>query len=130
MICFRISFGGLIKKWLFVNYFLLQRYKTARVDHVDGIPGEGTFLLHQGIQRRVAMTIVHESGMDLMWHGMEEMVIGRVRNSSEWNEPDNEHSILSLNLSSSHYIKQHDDDDRWRLNGSENVLKLNLYRLP
>ena len=47
-----------------------------------------------------------EKGVDLLWQGVEEIVVGRVRCTPEWSEPDNEHSTLSLNLFPAHYIKE------------------------
>ncbi|ESN92627.1 hypothetical protein HELRODRAFT_69796, partial [Helobdella robusta] len=83
-------------------------YKTARVDHPsDGVPGEGTFILHQGIQRRITMTIVQDESDGMIWQGVEEVIVGRVRNSLLWEEPDNEHSTLSLSLFPAHYIKKY-----------------------
>jgi len=82
----------------------------ANVDHSEDLPGTGTFLLHQGIQRRIALTIVHENGPDLIWQDIREMVVGRIRNTSEWKEPDVEHTVLSLNLLPAHYIQQNGDD--------------------
>jgi kinesin family protein 1 len=87
---------------------------VSSVDHSDGSPCQGTFLLHQGIQRRIAVTVVHENGPDLIWRDIRELVVGRVRNTPDWNEPDVEHTVLSLNLFPVHYI-QHPDDERFVL---------------
>ncbi|XP_075881848.1 kinesin-like protein KIF1A isoform X8 [Nelusetta ayraudi] len=51
-------------------------YIPAAVDHRGGMPCHGTFLLHQGLQRRIAVTIVHESGGDLEWRDIRELVVG------------------------------------------------------
>jgi len=81
------------------------------VDHSDGLPGCGTFQLHQGIQRRLAVTLVHDDDPDVVWTDVRELVIGRVRNTPDCQERDVEHTILSLNLLlPSRYIEQPDDD--------------------
>ena len=80
------------------------------VDHSEEMPSTGTFLLHQGIQRRIAVTICHENGPDLIWRDIRELVVGRIRNTPEWNEPDGENNVLSLGLFPAHYIQQPGDD--------------------
>ena len=81
------------------------------VEHRDDMPGMGTYLLHQGIQRRLGITIVHESGPELIWRDVKELVVGRIRQTAEWREPDGEHTVLSLSLLPAHYM-QHNGDDR------------------
>uniref|UniRef100_A0A8C5FBH6 Kinesin family member 1Aa n=1 Tax=Gadus morhua TaxID=8049 RepID=A0A8C5FBH6_GADMO len=51
-------------------------YIPAAVDHRGGMPCHGTYLLHQGLQRRVTVTIVHESGGDIEWKDVRELVVG------------------------------------------------------
>ncbi len=48
------------------------------VDHSDEMPCSGKFLLHQGVQRRIAITLCHESGSDLIWKDVKEVVIGKI----------------------------------------------------
>ena len=91
-------------------YIITYRYVAATVDHSEDLPCTGTFLLHQGIQRRIAITIVHENGPDLIWRDVRELVVGRIRHTPEWNEPDGEHTVLSLNLFPAHYIQRRGDD--------------------
>ncbi|CAG07659.1 unnamed protein product [Tetraodon nigroviridis] len=50
-------------------------YIPAVVDHRGGMPCHGTFLLHQGIQRRITVTIAHEAGNDFEWKEVKELVI-------------------------------------------------------
>uniref|UniRef100_A0A672N198 plus-end-directed kinesin ATPase n=1 Tax=Sinocyclocheilus grahami TaxID=75366 RepID=A0A672N198_SINGR len=50
-------------------------YIPAVVDHRGGMPCHGTFLLHQGIQRRITVTIAHETGNDIEWKEVKELVI-------------------------------------------------------
>ncbi|XP_071491497.1 kinesin-like protein KIF1A [Diadema antillarum] len=73
-------------------------YLSAYVDHSEDLPCSGVFLLHQGIQRRIAITIVHEATEELLWKDVRELVVGRIRTTLEVTEPDNELSVLSLNL--------------------------------
>jgi kinesin family protein 1 len=47
----------------------------------DAAPTSGTFLLHQGIQRRIAATIVHEDGNAVDIRQVHMMTIGNVRNT-------------------------------------------------
>jgi kinesin family protein 1 len=74
------------------------------------MPCTGTYLLHQGIQRRLAITIVHENGPDLIWRDVKELVVGRIRNTPDYHDMDSENSVLSLNLLPAHYIQQPNDD--------------------
>jgi len=46
------------------------------VDHSDDLPCRGLFLLHQGIQRRIRITIVHEHAPELRWKDVRELVVG------------------------------------------------------
>jgi hypothetical protein len=51
-------------------------YVPAVVDHSDDLPCRGLFLLHQGIQRRIRVTIVHEHAPELRWKDVRELVVG------------------------------------------------------
>ncbi|KAK6037473.1 hypothetical protein COOONC_25025 [Cooperia oncophora] len=59
-------------------------YVPAVVDHAQGLPTHGIFLLHQGIQRRIKITICHERG-EVKWKDCQELVVGRIRSGPEWN---------------------------------------------
>ncbi|XP_058635709.1 kinesin-like protein KIF1A isoform X20 [Onychostoma macrolepis] len=85
-------------------------YIPAVVDHRIGMPCHGTFMLHQGIQRRVTVTIVHESGQDIEWKEVRELVVGRIRNAPEADETIIDPNILSLNILSAGYIRPTQDD--------------------
>uniref|UniRef100_A0A8C6M3W6 plus-end-directed kinesin ATPase n=1 Tax=Nothobranchius furzeri TaxID=105023 RepID=A0A8C6M3W6_NOTFU len=90
-------------------------YIPAVVDHRGGMPCHGTFLLHQGIQRRIRVTIAHEAGNDIEWKEVKELVIGRIRNTPEADETIIDPNILSLNILSSGYIwPKHDDKTFYR----------------
>uniref|UniRef100_A0A3Q2CT70 Uncharacterized protein n=1 Tax=Cyprinodon variegatus TaxID=28743 RepID=A0A3Q2CT70_CYPVA len=85
-------------------------YIPAVVDHRGGLPCQGTFLLHQGLQRRIAITIVHESAGDIEWNDVRELVVGRLRNTQEADETIIDPNILSLNILSAGYVKPLQDD--------------------
>ncbi|XP_026495906.2 kinesin-like protein unc-104 isoform X16 [Vanessa tameamea] len=76
-------------------------YVPAVVEHSDELPCRGLFLLHQGIQRRIRITILHEPSSDLQWTDVRELVVGRIRNTPEPNDDSNdgdEDGALSLGL--------------------------------
>ncbi|XP_028300554.1 kinesin-like protein KIF1A isoform X3 [Gouania willdenowi] len=85
-------------------------YIPTAVDHRGGMPCHGTFLLHQGLQRRITLTIVHEPGGDLEWKEVRELVVGRLRNSLEADEGILDPNILSLNILSAGYVRPLHDD--------------------
>ncbi|XP_059198092.1 kinesin-like protein KIF1A isoform X8 [Centropristis striata] len=85
-------------------------YIPAVVDHRGGMPCHGTFLLHQGLQRRITVTIVHESGGDMEWKDIRELVVGRLRNTPEADETIIDPNILSLNILSAGYVRPMQDD--------------------
>ncbi|XP_041119619.1 kinesin-like protein KIF1A isoform X22 [Polyodon spathula] len=85
-------------------------YIPAVVDHRGGMPCHGTFMLHQGIQRRITVTIVHETGGDIEWKEVRELVVGRLRNTPEADETIIDPNILSLNILSVGYIQPSQDD--------------------
>ncbi|XP_037324681.1 kinesin-like protein KIF1A isoform X25 [Pungitius pungitius] len=85
-------------------------YIPAVVDHRGGMPCHGTFLLHQGLQRRVTVTIVHESGGDMEWKDIRELVVGRLRNTPEADDTIIDPNILSLNILSAGYVRPMRDD--------------------
>ncbi|XP_063747738.1 kinesin-like protein KIF1A isoform X10 [Eleginops maclovinus] len=85
-------------------------YIPAVVDHRGGMPCHGTYLLHQGLQRRITVTIVHESGGELEWKDIRELVVGRLRNTPEADETIIDPNILSLNILSAGYVRPMRDD--------------------
>lgn len=52
-------------------------YVPAVVEHSDELPCRGLFLLHQGIQRRIRLTIVHEQVPEIKWKDVKELVVGK-----------------------------------------------------
>uniref|UniRef100_A0A8C5L1I2 plus-end-directed kinesin ATPase n=1 Tax=Jaculus jaculus TaxID=51337 RepID=A0A8C5L1I2_JACJA len=85
-------------------------YIPAVVDHRGGMPCMGTFLLHQGIQRRITVTLLHETGSHSRWKEVRELVVGRIRNTPETDESLIDPNILSLNILSSGYVHPAQDD--------------------
>ncbi|XP_078725937.1 kinesin-like protein KIF1B isoform X9 [Lampetra fluviatilis] len=86
-------------------------YIPALVDHSSGIPCHGVYLLHQGIQRRIVVTIIHETESEVQWKEVRELVVGRIRTSPEFEESAaTDPGILSLNILSSQYISPAGDD--------------------
>ncbi|XP_055515623.1 kinesin-like protein KIF1B isoform X3 [Leucoraja erinacea] len=86
-------------------------YIAAVVDHSGGMPCQGTHLLHQGIQRRITVTIVHEKGSELHWKDVRELVVGRIRNKPKVDEAAVD-AVLSLNIISAKHIKSSNDAHR------------------
>lgn len=76
-------------------------YISVLVDHEDETPCKATFLMHQGIQRRIRLTLLHDDDPDVTWKEIRELVVGRVRTEAEISddfEDDYDESILSLSL--------------------------------
>ncbi|XP_044068046.1 kinesin-like protein KIF1B isoform X14 [Siniperca chuatsi] len=86
-------------------------YIPAVVDHSGGLPCHGTYLLHQGIQRRITVTLIHEKGSELHWKDVRELVVGRIRNKAEVNDSAAD-AVLSLNIISAKNIKSSHNANR------------------
>ncbi|XP_061759888.1 kinesin-like protein KIF1B isoform X21 [Nerophis ophidion] len=86
-------------------------YIPAIVDHSGGLPCHGTYLLHQGIQRRITVTLIHEKGSELHWKDVRELVVGRIRNKTEVDDGTAD-AILSLNIISAKNIKSSHNSNR------------------
>ena len=69
------------------------------MDRGDQCPGQGTFLIHQGVQRRLRVTVQCETSASLKWRAVHEVLVGRVRRYQEVpaDALDNR-DVLSLNL--------------------------------
>uniref|UniRef100_A0A8C4NH62 Uncharacterized protein n=1 Tax=Eptatretus burgeri TaxID=7764 RepID=A0A8C4NH62_EPTBU len=85
-------------------------YVPAAVDHSRGVPCHGVFLLHQGIQRRIVITLVHETGSDVNWKDIRELVVGRVRSSVKGTDPPVDPLVVSLSILSAGYSTPRRDD--------------------
>lgn len=93
------------------------QYIPVIVDHDDETPCKGTFLLHQGIQRRIRITIIHDTEPDVHWKEIRELVVGRVRSEAEIPEDfddDQDESILSLSLFHGEHLPLIDDRSVFR----------------
>ncbi|XP_031650084.1 kinesin-like protein KIF1B isoform X2 [Oncorhynchus tshawytscha] len=86
-------------------------YIPAVVDHSGGLPCHGTYLLHQGIQRRITVTLIHEKGSELHWKDVRELVVGRIRNKPEVDDSAAD-AVLSLNIISAKNIKSSHNANR------------------
>ena len=51
-------------------------YIPASVHHTEHQGCMGTFLLQQGIQRRIRITLIYEAGSEIHWLRVNELVIG------------------------------------------------------
>ncbi|KAF8363756.1 unc-104 [Pristionchus pacificus] len=96
------------------------KYTSSIVDHAAPFekagPTDGVFLLHQGMQRRIKMTICHEKG-DVRWTKCQELVIGRVRTTPNFNGPDAD--IVSILPFPGSYLQfAHDDRIVFQFEGS------------
>ncbi|XP_019495288.1 PREDICTED: kinesin-like protein KIF1B isoform X11 [Hipposideros armiger] len=111
------SLGQSVSKYDLLVWFEISEleptgeYIPAVVDHTAGLPCQGTFLLHQGIQRRITVTILHEKGSELHWKDVRELVVGRIRNKAEVDEAAVD-AILSLNIISAKYLKSSHNSSR------------------
>ncbi|XP_028264845.1 kinesin-like protein KIF1B isoform X7 [Parambassis ranga] len=86
-------------------------YIPAVVDHSGGLPCHGTYLLHQGIQRRITVTLIHEKGSELHWKDVRELVVGRIRSKAEVDDSAAD-AVLSLNIISAKNIKSSHNTNR------------------
>ncbi|XP_031319895.1 kinesin-like protein KIF1B isoform X10 [Camelus dromedarius] len=113
----KTSLGQSMSKYDLLVWFEISEleptgeYIPAVVDHTAGLPCQGTFLLHQGIQRRITVTIIHEKGSELHWKDVRELVVGRIRNKAEVDEAAID-AILSLNIISAKYLKSSHNSSR------------------
>ncbi|KAM6173543.1 kinesin-like protein KIF1B isoform 1-T1 [Erethizon dorsatum] len=113
----KTSLGQSMSKYDLLVWFEISEleptgeYIPAVVDHTAGLPCQGTFLLHQGIQRRITVTIIHEKGSELHWKDVRELVVGRIRNKPEVDEAAVD-AILSLNIISAKYLKASHNSSR------------------
>ncbi|KAA3676753.1 kinesin family member 1 [Paragonimus westermani] len=106
-----------------VSFFFPASYAPVPVDRLDEPPCQGAFLIHQGLQRRLAVTLVYDSTAPdtldpitsittppTLFQDVYEVVVGRVRDTPDWLESDSETRILSLSLFPVRYLPQAGDD--------------------
>uniref|UniRef100_A0A8C2DNG6 plus-end-directed kinesin ATPase n=1 Tax=Cyprinus carpio TaxID=7962 RepID=A0A8C2DNG6_CYPCA len=97
------NLGQCVSKYDLLAWFEISEleptgdYIPAVVDHSGGLPCHGTYLLHQGIQRRITVTLIHEKGSELHWKDVRELVVGRIRNKPEVDDSAAD-AVLSLNI--------------------------------
>ncbi|XP_044740263.1 kinesin-like protein unc-104 isoform X3 [Chrysoperla carnea] len=89
-------------------------YVPCVVEHGDDLPCRGVFLLHQGIQRRLRITVVHDPAPEIRWRDVRELVVGRIRNTPETScdggDEEDDSSVLSLGLFPGEQIEVPGDD--------------------
>ncbi|XP_034029143.1 kinesin-like protein KIF1B isoform X4 [Thalassophryne amazonica] len=111
------SLGQCVSKYDLLVWFEISEleptgeYIPAVVDHSGGLPCQGTYLLHQGIQRRITVTLIHEKGSELHWKDVRELVMGRIRNKAEVDDGAAD-GVLSLNIISAKNIKSSHNTNR------------------
>ncbi|XP_016333832.1 kinesin-like protein KIF1B isoform X5 [Sinocyclocheilus anshuiensis] len=104
------NLGQCVSKYDLLAWFEISEleptgdYIPAVVDHTGGLPCHGTYLLHQGIQRRITVTLIHEKGCELHWKDVRELVVGRIRNKPEVDDSAAD-AVLSLNIISAKNLK-------------------------
>nr|XP_055043364.1 kinesin-like protein KIF1B isoform X12 [Misgurnus anguillicaudatus] len=104
------NLGQCVSKYDLLAWFEISEleptgeYIPAVVDHTGGLPCHGTYLLHQGIQRRITVTLIHEKGSELHWKDVRELVVGRIRNKPEVDDSATD-AVLSLNIISAKNLK-------------------------
>uniref|UniRef100_A0A8C5X539 plus-end-directed kinesin ATPase n=1 Tax=Malurus cyaneus samueli TaxID=2593467 RepID=A0A8C5X539_9PASS len=101
------SLGQSVSKYDLLVWFEISELEPTGTE----LPCQGTFLLHQGIQRRITVTIIHEKGNELHWKDVRELVVGRIRNKAEVDEATVD-AILSLNIISAKYLKSSHSSNR------------------
>uniref|UniRef100_A0A673MXA7 plus-end-directed kinesin ATPase n=1 Tax=Sinocyclocheilus rhinocerous TaxID=307959 RepID=A0A673MXA7_9TELE len=97
------NLGQCVSKYDLLAWFEISEleptgdYIPAVVDHTGGLPCHGTYLLHQGIQRRITVTLIHENGCELHWKDVRELVVGETfyRFEAVWDS--SLHNSLLLN---------------------------------
>ncbi|TSR39591.1 Kinesin-like protein KIF1B [Bagarius yarrelli] len=111
------NLGQCVSKYDLLAWFEISEleptgeYIPAVVDHTGGLPCHGTYLLHQGIQRRITVTLIHEKGSELHWKDVRELVVGRIRNKPEVDDAAAD-AVLSLNIISAKNMKSSHNSNR------------------
>ncbi|CAL8148135.1 unnamed protein product [Orchesella dallaii] len=86
-------------------------YLPCTITHGDHLPCRGVFVLHQGIQRRIRITIVHETDEDVKWRDVREVLVGRIRTTpeckmeDEFGSEEQDNHVLSLGLFPGEYLE-------------------------
>ncbi|CAG7819589.1 unnamed protein product [Allacma fusca] len=77
-------------------------YVPTNAEHQNTSPPY--FILHQGIQRRIRITIVHETNEIIKWGFVREVLVGRIRKTPSIDELNDE-GVLSLGLFPGEYLE-------------------------
>ncbi|KAM3175408.1 hypothetical protein ACTXT7_008585 [Hymenolepis weldensis] len=91
-------------------------YAPVPVQRSTDSPGQGAFMLHQGVQRRFAVTIIHESNsndslpLSVEFVDLPKVVVGRARDTPEFHLSDAQTRILSLSVFPISYLPPAGDD--------------------
>lgn len=84
-----------------------DEYNPVFVDRSDPEPYKAAFLLHQGIQRKLCITLVHEEDPMVVWNDVLEVLVGRIRTTPEAQAEDDAHNdAQTLAIFSGKYLKQ------------------------
>lgn len=54
------------------------QYVPVPVNHSEAQHCGGVFMVQQGVQRRIRMTLMYESGSEIQWAKVNELVIGKL----------------------------------------------------
>lgn len=76
-------------------------YLPVMVERNADLPCRSEFILRQGLQRRIRITLVHEPTDDLNWSEVRELVVGRIRTVPDCDGDEsyeNDMSVVSLGL--------------------------------
>lgn len=71
-------------------------YNPVFVDRTEKESYKTAFLLHQGIQRKICVTLVHEDDPAIVWKQVREVVVGRIRICPEAQTDDFDENAQSL----------------------------------
>lgn len=84
-----------------------DQYEPVSVDRSDPEVHKTAFLLHQGIQRKLCVTLVHEEDDLIKWGDVREVMVGRVRSKLEVTDHDlSRDDSQSLLIFSGRYLRQ------------------------
>ena len=84
-----------------------DEYNPVFVDRSSTEPCKTAFLLHQGIQRKLCITLVHEKDHLVVWRDVLEVMVGRVRSTPEAQaDDDSQDNAQSLAIFSGRMLKE------------------------
>lgn len=86
--------------------FNSDAYNPVFVDRSDPDSCRSAFLLHQGIQRKLCVTLVHEDDPLIVWKQVREVIVGRIRTTPEAQYDEHDENVQSLAIFYSKNLKQ------------------------